>query len=74
MKNKIGLNVFSIWKNAMENYQMPVKEAQTSFFSDLISANLSNPIILFKIIDSVISPSTCHLTNTSQEVHEDFFL
>ena len=70
---KTGLHVFyQTWKDAMTNYQKAVKKARTSLLSKLILANYSNPRILFKVIESVTSPSSTPSINASQERYEDF--
>ena len=54
---KMVLHVFyDIWKAAMIAYQMAVRDAIASFFSNLILNNYSDPRILFKVIDSITPP------------------
>ena len=56
----------------MKNYQKAVKEARAAFYSNLILANRSNPKILFKVLDSITTPTPCHFTDASQDMCEEF--
>uniref|UniRef100_A0A673CRG3 Reverse transcriptase domain-containing protein n=1 Tax=Sphaeramia orbicularis TaxID=375764 RepID=A0A673CRG3_9TELE len=50
-----------------------VKEARASFYSNLILANRSNPRILFKVIDSITTPSPFHFKDASEDMFLKFF-
>lgn len=63
---------YDIWKDAVHNYQKAVKEARALLFSNLILSNHSNPRILFKVLDSVRSPTHSYFTDASQELCEKF--
>lgn len=72
---KTALHVFyQIWKDALNNYQKAVKEARSSFFSNLIQENHSNPRVLFKVIDTVMNPPSFHFIDASQEMCEKFLI
>ncbi len=49
---------YDILKDAMIKYQKAVKDAKTKYFSDLIRKVPNNPKVLFRIIDSVLNPTT----------------
>jgi len=71
--NKHKLLVFYLsWKEALNDYQQAVKEARTSFYSNVISQNKSNPRVLFKVLDSLTNPKPCHFTDPSTDLCESF--
>uniref|UniRef100_A0A3Q3ET90 Reverse transcriptase domain-containing protein n=1 Tax=Labrus bergylta TaxID=56723 RepID=A0A3Q3ET90_9LABR len=58
----------------MIQYQKEVKGARAAFYSNLILANHSNPRILFKVLESITTPSPSYFTDPSQDLCEKFLI
>ncbi|KAF7648167.1 hypothetical protein LDENG_00161050 [Lucifuga dentata] len=59
-------------KSLMSSYQVAVKNVRDYYFSQLITKQGHNPTVLFKTINSVISPSFNHVNEASLEICEEF--
>ncbi len=69
MWKKDGLQVsYQILKNCLTVYQNSVREAQSKYFSNLITKNANRPKVLFKTIHSVISPIVCSVPDVNIEI------
>ena len=66
---KSGLEVFrQIWKESLKNYQLTVKQAKQSYYSNLITSNCSNPRVLFQVLDSIMTPTSTPVLEGSAEL------
>ncbi len=67
---KDGLQVsYQILKNCLTVYQNSVKEAKSKYFSNLIA---NRPKVLFKTINSVLSPIVCSVPDVNIETCTQF--
>ncbi len=63
---KDGLQVsYQILKNCLTVYQNSVREAKSNYFSNLIAKNANRPKVLFKTINSVLSPIVCSVPDVN---------
>ncbi len=70
-KDKLHVS-FDILKSSLSNYQIAVKHAKSSYFSQLIADNVNRPKALFDMIDSLLNPTMNSLSEVSSELCEDF--
>ncbi len=70
---KDGLQVsYQILKNCLTVYQNSVREAKSKYFSNLIAKNANRPKVLFKTINSVLSPIVCSVPDVNIETCTKF--
>ena len=71
--NKLPSALISL-KELMIRYQSTVKLAKSNYYSNIISENSNNPRVLFKIINSVISPPAITHIDPAPEDFLSFFI
>ncbi len=65
---KDGLQVsYQILKNCLTVYQNSIRKAKSKYFSNLIARNANRPKVLFKTINSVLSPIVCSVPDVNIE-------